>query len=146
MSAPRATRECPEILHRRFWININSNLFIDDQRLNFKSRFIRKESISVLIGIGFRQDRQSRNYTYKSTSVRKILRAYHLLQEILDTNGYSSQVIQISTQPICRSCGKLLKFSARECSECGSRNIEPAGRFDPVSCKITFEGKKGERN
>lgn len=138
MSARRPPA-CPEQITRRFWINLNKNLFLDDNRLNFKSRFIRKESISALIGLGFRQDRQSKNYTYKSTSLKKIMRVYHLLEDILDTNGYSSQAIQITTQPICRNCGKLLRFSAIECPKCGSDNIEHAGRFDPKTQKIYFE-------
>jgi hypothetical protein len=132
----------PECLRRRFWICVDPSLLSDNSKLDFKSRLLRVESLKNLIGIGYREDRFSHTLNYKSTDLNKILRIYRRTEEILGKNGYSDS-IRIKTQPICKNCGALLKFSSRVCQDCGSCNIERGGQYDVNSQRIIFERKGG---
>jgi ribosomal protein L40E len=146
MSAPRRPiTECPEQITRRFWISLSANLFEDDKRLTFERRMILRESVKSLIGIGFRENRLTHRFTYRSTNMAKILRVYNLTKDVLNLNGYSCEVIAINTQPLCKTCGELLRFSARVCNKCGSKNIEKQGKFDPETCEITFKRRENEQ-
>lgn len=127
---------CPELIPRRYWVDVGD--WNDLPTLSFRERFYRAQKRYDLQEAGFRKQ-STGNFVYKTTRLDKVLRMVTIAKSILGPNNGYSEEIRVSTQPLCRSCGALLRFSDTRCGDCGSFNIEHPGRLNIDTCKIEFE-------
>jgi hypothetical protein len=137
---------CPKEVRRRFWVQIPGSLFYrDGKNLGFLERLARQNARTNLIRSGFLQDRFTHNMIHKTCLYDKIIGDFKLAKAILGGNGGDLAGLEITTQPLCRQCGALSRFSSKACPDCSSRNIESVGRYDTARGKIVFEKREEAR-
>jgi len=121
------SEDSPEHLPRRYWVDVG---------------FQRGRKRYELQQVGFKRQ-PSGHFVYKTRRLDQALQAVEIAQTILSGNNGHFVLIRVSTQPLCLSCGALLKFSGRRCDVCMSSNIENSGWLNISTGKIEFE-KRGK--